>query len=290
MNLLITGATGFIGYNLVENLKSEYNLHFLLRKGSDLDKYQNKFYFDQNVGDLHDYIVDNKIIGIVHLASLYLSKHNENDIKQLIDSNIYLGTALLEASLNTSVKWFLNTGTFWQHYISDSLDYCPVNLYAATKQSFIDIAKFYTEISNIQFVTLKICDTYGLNDIRPKLFNLWQKISQTGEELLMSPGEQYIDILYIDDVVSGFLELIKLLNEGSNIESDYALYAQKLYQLKELSRLFEEVSGKKLNIKWGGRAYRQREVMEPWSKGRPIPGWSPRVDIKEGIAKFLDAE
>jgi nucleoside-diphosphate-sugar epimerase len=229
---------------------------------------------------------ENKIEGIAHLASLFLSVHKDTDIKNLIESNVYLGTALLEASQNTDIKWFLNTGTFWQHYVCDSQDYNPVNLYAATKQAFIDMAKYYTETSDIKFVTLKICDTFGINDTRSKIFNLWNKIAQTGETLAMSPGEQYIDILYIDDIIDGFLHLIDLLNSNDKLETDYALYAEKRYKLKDLANLYQTVTGKKLDIQWGERSYRTREVMEPWKAGNRLPEWKPKISIEEGLTLF----
>lgn len=70
---------------------------------------------------------------------------------------------MLEACKKAETKWFLNTGTIWQNYnVSDKSDeYNPVDLYAASKQAFITMAKYYTETSKLRFCTLKLCDTYG---------------------------------------------------------------------------------------------------------------------------------
>ena len=281
MKILITGATGFIGKNLVNKLNEKHEIHVLGRPSSNISDFKYIFYFENNISELHTYLEKSQIDGIVHLASLFLSSHKDTDIRNLIESNVFLGTALLEAAQNTSVRWFLNTGTFWQHYDPDSSDYNPVNLYAATKQAFIDLAKYYTETSNIKFVTLKICDTFGTDDTRRKIFNLWNKIAESGEALAMSPGEQYIDMLYIDDVVDGFARLIHLLNSDEKLETDYALYAEKRYKLKDLTVLYQNITGKKLNIQWGGREYRTREVMEPWKAGNRLPGWKPKFSIEK---------
>jgi hypothetical protein len=53
--------------------------------------------------------------------------------------------------------------------------------------------------------------------------------------------------------------------------------------------VFEQVAGGKLNIAWGKRGYRKREMMEPWSKGARIPGWIAKVTLEEGIEAFLRA-
>jgi CDP-paratose synthetase len=290
MNILVTGGTGFIGVNLIRKLQNNNHEVFLLvRPNSNRSNIAIKhiFEFQDNLYQLTNYLVENNIDGIIHLASLYLAQHTPEDIKELVLSNIYLGTALLEASKYSKVKWFINTGTFWQNYISDSKEYCPVNLYAASKQAFIDLSKFYTETSNIQFVTLKLCDTFGPKDSRPKILNLFKRISESQEILAMSSGEQLLDILYIDDVVAGFICLVNNIKEGILLDSEYVLCAKKRYTLKELADVYSRVSGKKLNIEWGGRPYRDREVMQPWNNGILLPGWMPNYDIETGIKMFL---
>ena len=205
----------------------------------------------------------------------------------MILSNIYLGTAILEALKGSKVKWFLNTGTVWQNYRPNCRRYHPTNLYAATKQAFIDMAAYYVETSRLKFVTLKLSDTFGDGDTRRKLFTILKEASTTGETIQMSPGEQYIDILHIQDVVSGFMHLIQLLNDNIKLGNEYVLAARQRYTLKEIAALFEKVSGKKITINWGGRPYRQREIMQPWKKGKILPYWQASLSLEEGIALYL---
>lgn len=289
MKILITGATGFIGKNLLEVLSHEHETHVLVRPSTicNFPNNSQSFVFDDNIDELKDYLVKNQIEGIIHLASLYITKHTNEQIKDLILSNVYLGTSVLEAAKQANVRWFINTGSYWQNYTPDRKDYRPVNLYAATKQAFIDIAKFYTETSGIRFVTLKICDTYGTNDPRKKLMSLFKHCAMSGEQLKMSPGEQKINLLYIDDVLQGFISLIYLLHNNTDLRDEYVLSAKNTYSLKELAEIFEQVSHKKLNIKWGGLPYREREVMTPWQMGEILPGWKQTVDIYQGIQLFL---
>lgn len=289
MNILITGATGFIGQHLLKSLLQEHEIHVLIRPSTRWEDNFNlkKFIFNDNIEELREYLIANQIEGIIHLASLFIAQHQSCQCKDLILSNVFLGTAVLEAAKKTNVQWFLNTGTYWQNYLHDSTEYNPVNLYAATKQAFIDIAKYYTETSDIKFVTLKICDTYGPNDPRKKLMALFKKYAESGEQLKMSPGQQKINLLYIDDVVNGFTTLVNLLCSKTQLEEEYALSAKKTYSLQELAGIFETVSKKKLNILWGGLPYREREVMIPWQRGNIVPGWEPKTDIHQGIELFL---
>jgi len=293
MKILITGITGFIGSHLAEHLlsNSTYKLYAIIRRKSNisyLDKRITFFEYDSDVEKLISFFKNEKFDGIVHLASLFLATHHSLDIKTMLNSNIEFGTELLEASKITNVKWFINTGTFWQHYQNE--DYNPVNLYAATKEAFQNIAKYYMETSNLVFVTIKLCDSFGEGDTRSKIFNLWEKIAKSEETLEMSMGEQIIDISYIEDIVRAYAILIEHLNSNNFREfrnKTFAVKSNETMSLKELSKLFEEVTSKKLNIVWGGREYREREVMIPWTKGDIVPGWKQTYTLKSAIKKTI---
>lgn len=268
MNILITGATGFVGKHLVGKLKDKHELHVLVRPGSvfhDLE-ISNVFEFSDNTKELGEYMKNHKIDGVIHLASLYISEHKSEQIKDIVLSNIYLGTTLLEACSIAGTKWFLNTGSIWQNFNSPdySDEYHPVNLYAASKQAFMTMAQYYVETCNIRFCTLKLCDTYGPNDTRRKIYALFEQIAKSGDSLDMSPGEQKLDIVHIDHVVDCFELLADYLNEGRELRNEYVVTSGKQLTLKELASLYEEENKVKLNINWGGRQYRKREVMKPY--------------------------
>lgn len=290
MRILVTGATGFIGTNLTRELRKNNDLFILGQFEGDPEKLGLPgIVMTDDIQRLADYIKVNEIEGVIHLASLYLTVHTPEQVKDLVLSNVYFGTAVLEAaSLAGTVKWFLNTGSIWQNYNVKGTAYNPVNLYAATKQAFIDMAKYYSDVFGIRFCTLKLCDTYGPNDTRKKLFKLFRDNAKSGEILKMSPGEQKMDILFITDIISGFMHLAELLASKENLEEEYVLSSGFQLPLKEIATEFERVAGLKLNIEWGGRPYREREVMVPW-KGTVLKGWRPKVSLEEGIKIFVDS-
>ncbi len=289
MNILVTGATGFIGTNLIRELRKCHNLYIIAHHESNSNMLGLPFIvMSDNIYTIADFIKIHQIEGIIHLASLYKADHSPEQIKDLIYSNVYFGTAVMEAaSLAGTIKWFLNTGSIWQNYNSKKTEYNPANIYAATKQAFIDIAKYYTDVFKIRFCTLKLCDTYGPADTRRKIIQLFKEYSESRDILQMSPGEQKIDLLYITDVVAGFIQLVNLLSKGTELQNEYVLTSGTPIPLKELAKLFCNISGKELNIEWGGRPYRNREVMIPW-RGNPLPGWNAKVDIRTGIRLFLN--
>lgn len=269
MKILITGATGFVGRNLYAGLLKEHELYVLTRESSDSTVLtpEHEYVFTGDIQHLENYLRSERIDGIIHLATKYVADHSNDQIKDMILSNIYLGTAVLDAASKAGVKWFLNVGTIWQNYNSPdySDEYNPVNLYAATKQAFMTIAKFYTETTGIRFCTLKLCDTYGPNDSRKKIIDLFSRIAASGETLAMSPGEQLIDIVHIDNVVKEFVKLIEILSDPTKeYREEYVVTSGRQISLRTLANEYEINNGVSLNIEWGGRPYRKREVMKPY--------------------------
>jgi nucleoside-diphosphate-sugar epimerase len=293
MNILITGATGFIGSHLIKVLQNEKHKLFCTLLPNEKNPFGEEsvksiVVNSDDIKTTISFLAENKVDGIIHLASYVQSgEHKPEDIETLLNANIIFGSTLLEAATMSKVKWFINTGTYWQYYRSD--EYCPVNLYAASKQAFMDIAKYYWDSDKIKFCTIYLYDTYGPNDTRPKIFNLWQKIAETGETLNMSPGEQLIDISHVSDIVRAFALLANHLKNSHpevNNGDIFAVKAEKRYTLKELAKIFEKATGKKLNIYWGGRPYKQKEVMIPWNKANVVPEWKPLISVFDGIKEL----
>jgi len=166
-----------------------------------------------------------------------------------------------------------------------------VNLYAATKQAYRSILRYYIETANLKVINLELFDTYGPNDQRGKLFALLDRLRTSGDTLAMSPGDQQLDPVYIDDVSEAFIAALKRLrSDVVQDEETYSVRSQNPIKLKDLVKTYEDVAGSILKIEWGGRPYRAREVMAPWSRGETLPGWSSTITLQEGIKRILDSD
>jgi nucleoside-diphosphate-sugar epimerase len=286
---LVTGATGFIGSHLTRRLIMDgWAVHIIVRFDSSLELLQDMrdkifiHYHDGSTINLMGIVNKSRPDTVFHLASLFLAQHDSGDVEKLIRSNILFGTQLLEAMAVHGVTKLINTGTSWQHY--QNCDYNPVCLYAATKQAFEMIIDYYVGVFSFKAISLKLFDTYGPDDPRPKIFNLLKKVEADNVTLEMSPGEQLIDLVYIDDVINAFLLANEQLGKSSlSMHQRYMVSSNNPITLKDLVKKYEDIIGKKLPINWGGRSYRPREVMIPWNNGELLPCWSPVVSLEEGI-------
>ena len=298
MKVLMTGITGFIGHHLAERLVNDgHEVFAIVRPTSKINELSEnlqrnvKFLINDENRTILDIVTDlcvenNRPDVVYHLATNFLNAHKFEDIKYLVQSNITFGTELLDAMTANNIFNFVNVGTFAQHY--EDAEYSPINLYSATKESFANIMKFYIEVLGLKCIALHLFDTYGADDKRGKILGLLKKISETGENLKMSPGGQLIDIVYIDDVVDAFILAGEYLFKNQyDYCGTYGVSSLNPIPLREVVKIFEEVAGKKLSIEWGGRPYRVREIMIPWKSFKTLPGWSPKINLREGIKKFL---
>jgi nucleoside-diphosphate-sugar epimerase len=292
--ILITGGSGYIGQNLIKRLINQgKTVYAVVRPSTDISSFDK---FRQSINILEWDGSDQSIIkiietakpdAVIHLASLFIVQHKPQDILPMIQSNISFGTLLLEACAQCGVGCFVNTATHWQHYNLEP--YNPVNLYASTKQAYEDIIRFYTEAYGIRALTVRIIDTYGPFDPRGKVVSLFKRLLQSGETIEMSPGEQELGLLYIDDIVNAFILALEKVQKIEKYKSVVAA-PPAIYTLREVAGVFEKVSGKKLNIIWGAKPYRPRDMMKVWNKEENILEGQGALDLPEGFARMLKIE
>ena len=105
----------------------------------------------------------------------------------------------------------------------------------------------------------------------------------------MTPGEQLIDIVFIDDVVIAYTKAgDRLMAKKGKKSEEFIVSSGNHITLKNLVKKYYKIMNKKENIIWGGNEYRLREEMIPYSNGKILPGWQPLTDIDEGIKIMED--
>ena len=286
--IVVTGATGFVGRHLVPALAADgWEVHALTRGPPVESLGPAQFHVvPDDTAALVDLMAEIAPTSVVHLAALFRGVHRVEDVEPLVRSNVLFTAQMAEAAVRSGTSALIYAGTAWQHY--EGAPYSPVALYAATKQAGQDILRFYAEGHGLTVITLKLFDTYGPGDERGKLLSLLADAADSGGVLELSPGEQLIDLLYIDDAVGAFQRALEISSERSGWH-EYSLETGRALSIREIVQIVGDVLGRPPAVTFGARPYRPREMRERWSAGEPLPGWRPEVELETGLMRTWGA-
>lgn len=275
---LLTGVTGFLGgYTARALMEDGWQVAAVVRTSSQVDVLpaalrENIQFYNADRMELPKIVREAAPDVVFHLATYYTTIHTYEELDRLIGSNVTFGTKLLDAMSANAVTRLVYARSSWQHYRDDS--YEPANLYAASKEAFDAIVKFYTAARGLQTIRLTLFDTYGEDDRRNKLLAILPQLAAEGRRLALSPGEQQVDFVHAEDVARAFLLAGNYLADGHyELCGDYIVSSGTAVTLRELIRRYEALRGERMPVDWGARPYREREIMFPWRGGRILPGW-----------------
>lgn len=289
--VLITGITGYIGSNLARSLLSEFEIYGLVREPVNLEYIEDiaaKIHFltyDGGYSSMAAALEKSQPDLVYHLAAYYTGSHGAEQTPELISSNVTLGAYLLEAMSACGSPALVYATTYMTHYRGEV--YCPVNLYAATKQAFSDLLAYYTDSGLLRAATIVISDTYGPGDHRPKVLNVVKKAAGTGKRMSFSSGSIPYDVVYIDDVAAAFRSVGEQLVQGKLHDSTFQIVPASPLSLRETVEIMLEVNHLTLNAGWGERPAADREMSE-LVRLYPTPlGWKPKIPLEEGLRLMM---
>ena len=276
--ILLTGGTGFIGSNILDEINNHFEVTALIRnKKIKKKKNINYLYFD-NPKNLSSLLKKKKFDIIIHCATHYKEQHSESDIKKMIDANIYIGNIILENYAKLKFKKFINFTSVWENF--DGIKNNPPNLYAAFKISFSNIIKFYKKkYNNVFFYNLYLSETFGQNDDRKKLLPTLKNDYRKNLTTTVNSKNLNINIINIKDIITA-LDLILNTNvKGGN----YALINKEYININNLVFKFNKINIKKLKFSW----LSTKILKEKFINYKKIQGWKPANSSINDIIKYI---
>lgn len=295
MTCLVTGASGFLGGKLVQRLLADgrEDLALLTRSGSNLSNIPQAALDRCRIlpADGTTQIIEAvKSLApeiVYHCAGRVLTDHESTDVDDIIQSNLGFTTGLLEGlGRSVSIPRMVMLGTYLEHDASGADR--PNSLYAATKLAMGPIETYYEQYHALRLVTIKPSLIYGPGERRPRLMKLLIATAVGGGRLQLSPGEQVLNFVHVDDVVSAILIAgARCAATTTPMRETYFALSKKSYSLRDTVTRIEEIVGRKLDVVWGAKPYKDSEVMMPYLQGKPVPGWTPVFDLQSGIHTML---
>ena len=295
-NILVTGATGFIGQYLVKNLSDDFNIFILKKDTSDLSvlsEVAEKINI-YDVSDIEDLFKNNEVDVVLHLATFYTKFSGKDDVEKLIRSNIEFPSKLLEVMKKYNVTRFINTGTFFEYNhesfekISEKTEKKPFNLYAATKLAFSNICLHYALNEKFSIVDLKLFSPYGPKS--RKLISTLFESALENKSVSIYSGKQRLDWTYYKDIIDGYRKSIEyIFSMDFGIET-FNLGCGNAQSIKTIVEFIEDITDKKINVLFHEESPDKEIFFSESDNGKSVRnlGWKPKYMIKEGLDDMYD--
>ena len=234
--VLVTGAAGFIGANLVKRLLNEfatvkvigidnitdyYDVRLKHERLEELATYGERFIFIKcNIADrptIDDLFAEYKPAVVVNLAAQAGVRYSITNPDAYIESNLIGFYNILEACRHNEVEHLVyassssvyGSNTKVPYSTDDKVDN-PVSLYAATKKSNELMAHAYSKLYNIPSTGLRFFTVYGPCG-RPDMayFGFTNKLLKGEKIQIFNYGNCKRDFTYVDDIVEGVVRIMQ---------------------------------------------------------------------------------
>ena len=260
--ILVTGAAGFIGSNLVKRLLKEIENVSVVGIDSVTDYYDvnikyarleeieviaresgNKWSFVKasiaDKGVIEALFDSHKFAVVVNLAAQAGVRYSITNPDSYIESNLIGFYNILEACRNHEVEHLVYASSSSVYGSNKKVPYStddkvdnPVSLYAATKKSNELMAHAYSKLYNIPSTGLRFFTVYGPAG-RPDMayFGFTDKLRASQTIKIFNYGHCKRDFTYIDDIVEGVIRVMRHAPEKAVGEDGLPVPPYKVYNI-----------------------------------------------------------
>lgn len=233
MNILLLGAAGFIGTNLIISLAKDANNHIIAvdKKIAYFDDVlKNNFTNVKIVEETldNDMNFDSLLKGqdiIYHLVSTTVPTTSNQQISQELMANVVFTSLLLEACVRCDVKKIIfisSGGTVYGKEIAcplkEDLPTYPISSYGIQKITIEKLLYLYNYLHGLSYKVIRLSNPYGPfqrpNGILGAITTFTYRAIKKQEIIVYGDGEVVRDFIYIDDAIRGILNI-------ANKESEY---------------------------------------------------------------------
>ncbi len=256
--VLVTGAAGFIGSNLVKRLFRDFKNIRVVGLDSITDYYDVNIKYERlkeieslgrdwrfvkaNLADktvVDQLFAEEKFAVVVNLAAQAGVRYSITNPGAYIESNLIGFYNILEACRHNEVEHLVYASSSSVYGSNKKVPYStddkvdnPVSLYAATKKSNELMAHAYSKLYNIPSTGLRFFTVYGPAG-RPDMayFGFTNKLREGKTIQILNYGNCIRDFTYVDDIVEGVVRVMQHAPEKENGEDGLPIPPYKVYNI-----------------------------------------------------------
>lgn len=257
-SVLVTGAAGFIGSNLVkrlfhdvkdirvigiDSLTDYYDVNIKKERLSEIESLNRDWQFvHASIADkvaIERLFTENKFAVVVNLAAQAGVRYSITNPDAYIESNLIGFYNILEACRHHEVEHLVYASSSSVYGSNKKVPYStedkvdnPVSLYAATKKSNELIAHAYSKLYDIPSTGLRFFTVYGPAG-RPDMayFGFTNKLREGKTIQIFNYGNCKRDFTYIDDIVEGVIRVMQHAPEKQVGEDGLPIPPYKVYNI-----------------------------------------------------------
>jgi nucleoside-diphosphate-sugar epimerase len=310
MKILVTGAAGFIGHNVVRFLEQQEHEIFGLDNRTNygfIPEDELEYLFKERtqrihtfpmVGDIRNEADIKQRIGtfgiktIVHLASFPRQKVVEQNPSLASEVMITGLINLLEAAATFKIKRFV--------YISSSMVYgdfendvnettaCnPIGQYGIMKYMGEKLVEDYAKKHGFEYVIIRPSAVYGEYDVEDRVVSKFMLSAMRGDTLKVKGANEVLDFTYVEDAAMGIAQATTSKNSVNKIYN-ITRSDSKLITLREAAELAISIAGSgKLEIQDRDLSFPKRGRLDI-TRAQHDFDYSPKVNVEEGFLRYYN--
>lgn len=299
--VLITGATGFVGANLVRRMLYDgHAVHVLVRPSYTawrIADIRNEVVLHEGSLADRDWLMQTIAIirpdWLFHLA-VYGAYSWQTNLDEIVQTTLMGTVNLVQAACATGFEAFVNTGSsseygFKDHAPSEKEWLEPNSHYAVAKAAATMFCRYTAQSQDVHIPTLRLYSVYGPYEDPGRLMPTLIQHGLRGELPLLVNPDIARDYVYSDDVNEAYVlaatcsgqELGAVYNVGTGIQTT----------LRDVVAVARDVLGITVEPQWGSMPSRQWDTTTWYADNRTIRaalGWQPQYTFAEGFARMVE--
>lgn len=307
--VLVTGADGFIGSHLVEELLNDgYEVRALVLYNSfntwgwlDTFPREKLDQIDVFAGDVRDPNAVREAVkgmdAVLHLAALIAIPYSYYAPDAYVDTNVKGTLNVLQAAKDLGTKRVLITstsevyGTAQYVPIDEKHPYQGQSPYSATKIGADRLAESFYRSFNLPVTIVRPFNTFGpRQSARAVIPTIITQLLAGKEEIKLGSLNPTRDFNYVKDTARGFIEILK---SDRTVGQEINIATQKEISIGELAKeLIRQINPKAKVVCDEQRLRPEKSEVERLlgcnAKILELTNWKPRYTFEEGIAETID--
>lgn len=289
--VLITGGTGFIGRNVVNELiKRGYEVHSLVYPPFAPEQ-EGLVQYEMNLMDseaVNKFLSEHHFENLIHLA-WYVGEGCQTSSVNLDWIEVSLN--LLKKFKNNGGKKVLFTGSMSEYdyrygYMTEN--FTPLYneyLYGKAKAALYNLFIQYCKTEDLDYKWARLFNVYGPNERKTRLMPSVIVSCLEGRDVEVSTCTKYQDYLHVEDIACGIVALFE-----SNVDGAVNICSGQPIQLRTIVEKIAELTNFKGNILWGAipTYFEEPLVVGNNSRLKNEVGFTPKYDLEEGLRNTIN--